>query len=69
MALLWRCICLIFASTNGVTMNKPLLNCRPKPEVVEAIKRMAAEERRPVSQFLSNLLEDEIAKRKPARVG
>ncbi len=50
-------------------MNKPLLNCRPKPEVAEAIKRMAAEERRPVSQFLSNLLEDEIAKRKPARVG
>jgi hypothetical protein len=44
-------------------MSKPLLNFRPKPEVAEMIKVMAAEDRRPVSQFLSILVEDAIAKR------
>jgi hypothetical protein len=44
-------------------MSKPLLNFRPKPEVAEMIKVMAAEDRRPVSQFLANLVEDAIAKR------
>lgn len=44
-------------------MSKPLLNFRPKPEVAEMIKTAAAEDRRPVSQFLANLVEDAIAKR------
>jgi len=44
-------------------MSKPLLNFRPKPEVAEMIKTMAAEDRRPVSQFLANLVEDAVAKR------
>lgn len=47
-------------------MSKPLLNFRPKPEVAEIIKTMAAEDRRPVSQFLANLVEDEIARRRAA---
>jgi hypothetical protein len=44
-------------------MSKPLLNFRPKPEVAQLIKVLAAEDRRPVSQFLANLVEDAIAKR------
>jgi hypothetical protein len=47
-------------------MSKPLLNFRPKPEVAEMIRALAAEDRRPVSQFLANLVEDAIAKRQPA---
>jgi hypothetical protein len=45
------------------SMSKPLLNFRPKPEVAEMIRALAAEDRRPVSQFLANLVEDAIAKR------
>jgi hypothetical protein len=37
---------------------------RPKPDVVEAIRAMAAEDRRPVSQFLAIMAEDFIARRK-----
>jgi hypothetical protein len=44
-------------------MSKPLLNFRPKPEIAELIRTLAAEDRRPVSQFLSILVEDAIAKR------
>jgi len=44
-------------------MSKPLLNFRPKPEVAEMIRALAAEDRRPVSQFLANLVEDAIARR------
>jgi hypothetical protein len=44
-------------------MSKPLLNFRPKPEVAEMVKTLAAEDRRPVSQFLAILVEDAIAKR------
>jgi hypothetical protein len=47
-------------------MSKPLLNFRPKPEVAEAIRTMAAEDRRPVSQFLANLVEDAITRRQEA---
>jgi hypothetical protein len=47
-------------------MSKPLLNFRPKPEVAEMIKTLAAEDRRPVSQYLAILVEDAIAKRQPA---
>ena len=47
-------------------MSKPLLNFRPKPEIAEAIRSMAAEDRRPVSQFLANLVEDAIAQRQSA---
>jgi hypothetical protein len=44
-------------------MSKPLLNFRSKPEVAEMIRVLAAEDRRPVSQFLANLVEDAIAQR------
>jgi hypothetical protein len=47
-------------------MSKPLFNFRPKPEIGERIKELAAEDRRPVSQFLANLVEDAIARRPPA---
>jgi hypothetical protein len=46
-------------------MTKPLLNFRVEPEVAEAIRALAAEDRRPLSQFLAVLVEDAIAKRKP----
>jgi hypothetical protein len=45
------------------SMSKPLLNFRPKPELAEIIKTLAAADRRPVSQFLANLVEDAIARR------
>jgi hypothetical protein len=44
-------------------MSKPLFNFRPKPEVGQRIKELAAEDRRPISQFLANLVEDAIEKR------
>jgi hypothetical protein len=47
-------------------MTKPLLNFRVDPEVAELVKALAAEDRRPVSQFLAVLVEDAIAQRKPA---
>ena len=52
-------------------MSKPMLIFRPKPEVAEIIKLLAAEDRRPVSQFLANLVEDAISKRQgvPQRRG
>lgn len=45
-------------------MSKPLLSFRPTAEVAEKLKALAAEDRRPVSQFLAILLEDAIAGRK-----
>jgi hypothetical protein len=50
-------------------MSKPLLNFRPKPEVAEIIRTMAAEDRRPISQFLANLVEDAVAQRQAAGGG
>jgi hypothetical protein len=50
-------------------MSKPLLNFRPKPEIAEMIRTLAAEDRRPVSQFLANLVEDAIAKRSTEQQG
>ena len=47
-------------------MSKPLLNFRPKPEIAETIRAMAAEDRRPISQFLALLVEDAIAQRQSA---
>jgi len=47
-------------------MSRPMLIFRPKPEVAEIIKALAAADRRPISQFLANLVEDAVAKRKPA---
>jgi hypothetical protein len=47
-------------------MSKPLLNFRPKPEIADAIRAMAAEDRRPISQFLANLVEDALAQRRAA---
>jgi hypothetical protein len=44
-------------------MIRPLLNFRTKPETAETIRVLAAEDRRPVSQFLACLVEDAIAKR------
>jgi hypothetical protein len=46
-------------------MSKPLLSFRPKPELADQIKAAASEDRRPVSQFLSNLIEDALAARRP----
>lgn len=45
--------------------SKPLLSFRPRPELAEQIKAAASEDRRPVSQFISNLLEDALAARRP----
>jgi hypothetical protein len=47
-------------------MLRPLLNFRTKPEIAELVRILAAEERRPKSQFLANLVEDALAKRQPA---
>jgi hypothetical protein len=47
-------------------MSKPLLSFRPKPELAEQIKAAASEDRRPVSQFLSNLIEDALGARRGA---
>jgi hypothetical protein len=47
-----------------MTMSKPLLSFRPKPELADQIKAAASEDRRPVSQFLSNLIEDALAARR-----
>ncbi len=47
-------------------MTKPMISFRASPEVAEAIRALAAEDRRPISQFLAVLVEDAIAKRKPA---
>lgn len=47
-------------------MSKPLLSFRPKPEVADTIHTMAAAERRPVAQFLANLVEDALARRQSA---
>jgi hypothetical protein len=50
-------------------MSKPLLSFRPKPELADQIKAAASEDRRPVSQFLSNLIEDALAARRAAPAG
>ncbi|MET4479648.1 hypothetical protein ABIB66_004191 [Bradyrhizobium sp. F1.13.3] len=42
-------------------MSKPHLSFRPKAELADAIRAAASEERRPVSQFLANLIEDALA--------
>jgi hypothetical protein len=44
-------------------MSKPLFSFRSKPEIAPVIKAAAAEDRRPVSQFLANLVEDALTKR------
>jgi hypothetical protein len=63
---MWIAPRVMFRKRRDQPMSKPLLNFRPKPEVAEMIKTLAAEDRRPVSQFLANLVEDAIAKRQPA---
>jgi len=45
-------------------MSKPNVSFRPTTELAEEIRTEAAKERRPVSQFLSNLIEDALAARK-----
>ena len=45
--------------------SKPHLSFRPKPELADQIKAAATEERRPVSQFIANLIEDALAARRP----
>jgi len=42
-------------------MVKPLISFRPKPEVDEELKARAAKERRPLSQLVSNIIEDALA--------
>ncbi|MCP2210615.1 hypothetical protein AB7M42_005176 [Bradyrhizobium diazoefficiens] len=44
-------------------MSKPHLSFRPKAELADAIRAAASQERRPVSQFLANLIEDALAAR------
>lgn len=48
-------------------MSKPLLSFRLKPELADEIKAAASEDRRPVAQFISNLVQDALAARKQAR--
>jgi hypothetical protein len=48
---------------------KPLLSFRPKAELAEQIKAAAAEDRRPMSQFISNLIEDALAARRAVPAG
>lgn len=48
-------------------MSKPLLNFRPKPEVAEAVRALAAADRRPLGQFLAILVEDAVAARQGAK--
>ncbi len=47
-------------------MAKPPMTFRPRPEVADQIEAAAAEERRPVSQFLANLVEDALVARQQA---
>jgi len=48
---------------------KPHLSFRPKPELADAIREQAASERRPVSQFLANLIEDALVAKRQAAAG
>ena len=50
-------------------MSKPNLSFRPRADLAEAIKAAASEDRRPVSQFLSNLIEDALAAKREGRDG
>jgi hypothetical protein len=45
-------------------MSKPLLSFRPTPDLAEQIKAAAASDRRTVSQFIANLIEDALAARR-----
>ncbi|MBB4378227.1 hypothetical protein [Bradyrhizobium sp. SBR1B] len=45
---------------------KPLLSLRPRTELADEIRAAAEAERRPISQFLVNLVEDALAARKRA---
>jgi hypothetical protein len=47
-------------------MSKPSISFRPKPDLADAIKVAAEQDRRPVSQFLANLIEDALAARQLA---
>ena len=47
-------------------MVKPLISFRPSPEVDEELKARAARERRPLSQFVANMIEDALAAEKAA---
>jgi hypothetical protein len=42
-------------------MSKPSISFRPKPDLADAIRASAEKDRRPVSQFLANLIEDALA--------
>ncbi|WP_439409762.1 DUF1778 domain-containing protein [Bradyrhizobium sp. DASA03076] len=44
-------------------MSKPHISFRPKPELEQAIRAAASADRRTVSQFVANLVEDAIAAR------
>ena len=45
---------------------KPLLSLRPRADLAEEIRAAAEADRRPISQFLANLVEDALAARKRA---
>jgi hypothetical protein len=40
------------------------MSFRPSPKIIEAIRAMAREDRRPIAQFLSKMAEDYVAQRK-----
>ena len=42
-------------------MSKPSISFRPKPDLADAIRAAAVKDRRPVSHFLANLVEDALA--------
>jgi hypothetical protein len=47
-------------------MSKPNLSFRPRPDLAQAIKAAASQDRRPVSQFLANLIEDALSRDRDA---
>ena len=57
-----------FVHNRRQRMSKPLLQFRPKPEVAEIVRVLAAAERRTVSNYVANLVEDVVSQRKPASV-
>jgi hypothetical protein len=50
-------------------MSKPSLSFRPSPELADRIRAAAEADRRPVSHFVSILIEDALAARQPVGAG
>ena len=41
-------------------MANPLLNFRTRPEIAAAVRKMEKQDRRPVAQYLANVIEDYV---------